>query len=51
MKICKECSSEYDIGIKDFCSEDCFKKNIQKRINEATKNDTSHTDKISKDDS
>jgi hypothetical protein len=43
---CKECGSEYETGIKDFCSEQCFKKNIQKRINEATENDTSHTNKI-----
>jgi hypothetical protein len=43
---CKECGGEYETGIKDFCSEKCFKKNIQKRINEATVNDTSHTNKI-----
>ena len=51
MTKCVECSIEYEIGIKDCCSEECFKKNIQKRINEATKNEKSHTSKISKDNS
>jgi len=40
------CNREYVAGIKDFCSDDCFRKNIQKRINDATKNDSSHTNKI-----
>ena len=48
---CKECGIEYEVGIKDFCSEECFKKDIQKRIDEATKNEKSHTSKISKDSS
>jgi len=48
---CMECSIEYEIGIKDCCSEECFKKNIQKRINEATKNEKSHTNIISEDNS
>ena len=48
MAKCKECNTEYDVGIKDFCSEKCFKKNIQRRIYEATENDTSHTNKIIK---
>ena len=49
MAKCKECGREYEAGIKDCCSEECFKKNIQKRINEATKNEKSHTTKFSKD--
>jgi len=48
---CKECSIEYETGIKDCCSEECFIENIQKRINEATKNEISHTSKISKENS
>jgi len=48
---CKECDTEFKTGIKDFCSEDCWKKNIQKRINEATANDTLHTNIISKESS
>ena len=48
---CNECGIEYETGVKDFCSEECFKKNIQKRINEATKNDMSHTSKIIKNSS
>ena len=44
---CNECNKEYEIGIKDFCSDDDFRKNIQKRINDATKNDLSHTNRIS----
>ena len=48
---CKECDNEYEVGIKEFCSEECFKKDIQNRIDEATKNDKSHTSKISKDNS
>jgi len=51
LRYCKECNIEYEIGVKDFCSDDCFKKNIKKRINEATESDPSHTNKISKDNS
>ena len=47
---CKECDSEYEVGVKEFCSDECFKKNIQDRINEATKNDRSHIKTLSKDD-
>jgi len=43
---CNECDIEYELGVKDFCSKDCFKKNIQKRINDVTKNDASHSNKI-----
>ena len=43
---CNECNKEYVTGIKDFCSDDCFRKNIQKRINDIAKNDSSHTNKI-----
>ncbi len=43
---CNECNKEYETGIKNFCSDDCLRKNIQKRINDATKNDSSHTNKI-----
>ena len=45
----KEYDNEYEVGTKEFSSEKCFKKDIQNRIDEATKNDKSHTSKISKD--
>jgi hypothetical protein len=44
---CVECFAEYKVGVNSFCSESCFKKNIQKRVNEATANDPSHTSNIS----
>jgi len=44
---CAECSAEFKVGVNVFCSDTCFKKNIQKRVNEATANDPSHTSKIS----
>ncbi len=47
----RECSIEYETGIKDYYSEKCFKENIQKRINEATKNEKSHTNVISEENS
>ncbi|MGY5148151.1 MAG: hypothetical protein ACW9W4_09160 [Candidatus Nitrosopumilus sp. bin_7KS] len=54
MSKCKECGKEYgkeyETGIKEFCSDDCYKIDIQKRINEATANEISHTIKFSKSD-
>ena len=47
MAKCKECSREYEVGINEFCSENCFKINIQNRIMDATKNDLTHTKKLS----
>jgi len=47
---CKECGKEYKEGIKEFCSDDCYKIDIQKRINEATANEKSHTNEFSKSD-
>jgi len=50
MTKCKECGKDYDEGgTKDYCSDECFKENIQKRIIKATENDSSHTKNISKD--
>jgi hypothetical protein len=51
MAKCKECCSEYEAGVREFCSEKCFKVNIQKRINDATEKETSHTSKLTKDES
>ena len=51
MAKCIECNIEYEIGIKNCCSDECFKKNIQKRIDVATKNEKSHTNKISQEHS
>ena len=51
MHQCKECGSEYEAGVREFCSEKCFKTNIQKRINDATEKESSHTNKFSKADS
>ena len=45
---CNECSNEYQTGVNRFCSDECFKKNIQTRINDATNDDPSHTSKISR---
>jgi len=50
MAECKECGSGYEAGVREFCSEKCFRKNIQKRINEATEKESSHTNKFSKPD-
>ncbi|WP_179361633.1 hypothetical protein [Nitrosopumilus cobalaminigenes] len=51
MTQCKECGNGYEVGVREFCSEDCFKKNIQKRIDDATANEKSHTSKLTKEDS
>ena len=51
MGLCKECGIEYEAGVREFCSEACFKKNIQDRINDATSKEKSHTNKMSKEDS
>ena len=51
MARCKECGSGYEVGVREFCSENCFKKNIQERINDVTAKEKSHTSKLTKDDS
>ncbi len=51
MAECRECGRGYDTGIREFCSEKCLKKNIQRRINDATEKESSHTNKFSKADS
>jgi len=51
MTQCKECGREYEIEVKGFCSDECFKVNIQKRINDATEKESSHTNKLTKDES
>ena len=51
MTQCKECGTEYEVGVRGFCSEKCFKINIQKRIKDATENDTSHMNNLTKDES
>ncbi len=48
METCKECGNGYVTGDGKFCSMSCFRKNVQKRINDATKNDKSHTKKFTK---
>ena len=48
MTACKECGKELTIGVKDCCSEECFKKNIKERSIKATKEDKSHTTNFSK---
>ena len=47
----KECDIEYEVGFKEFRTKNCFKINIQKRINEATENESSHTSYLSKEKS
>ncbi|MHA7647171.1 hypothetical protein [Nitrosopumilus sp. S4] len=46
---CKLCKKSFKVGIKEFCSMECYKKNIQQRIEDATFIDPSHTESISKD--
>jgi len=45
---CKECGSRYVTGKLVFCSMSCFRKNIEKRVNDALKNEKSHTKQFSK---
>jgi len=47
LPVCKECGIDYETGVKDCCSMDCHKKDVQKRINEATENEASHTKELS----
>ncbi|MGY5149316.1 MAG: hypothetical protein ACW9W3_04560 [Candidatus Nitrosopumilus sp. bin_68KS] len=49
MKKCKLCGKDYEVGVKDCCSDECFKEDIQKRAKIATEDDVSHTKKISRD--
>jgi len=51
MVACKECGSSYVTGNLDFCSMSCFRKNVEKRVNDALKNEKSHTKKFSKEHS
>jgi len=46
MSRCKECGTEYEVGIKEFCSMECIKLDLQKRIDVATEKEESHTDNI-----
>lgn len=48
MTRCKRCGREYHKGVQDFCSQACYEADIQKRIVDATVNDSSHIRKISK---
>ncbi len=32
MATCKECGSEYEVGVKDCCSEECFRKIFKKEL-------------------
>jgi len=50
MMQCKECGREYEAGVREFCSEECFKINVQKRINDTTAKESSHTNKLSKEE-
>ncbi|NNM36180.1 MAG: hypothetical protein HKO48_03590 [Nitrosopumilus sp.] len=47
MNHCKECGIEYEVGEKDFCSKSCLRKNFQRRIEDATYKDSSHTKEFS----
>ena len=49
MVMCKECGNGYVTGKLDFCSMRCFRKNIQKRIDVALKNEKLHIKQFSKD--
>ncbi len=46
---CKICGKDFENGFKGFCSQTCYEVDLKNRIIDATKNDPSHTQKISKD--
>ncbi len=53
LKKCMVCDKEFDGVSRDVCSWQCDEKRQQalhKRLDEAVKNDESHTKKMSKDD-
>ena len=49
MTQCKEYGREYEVGFREFCSEECFKINVQKPINDTTAKESSHTNKLTKE--
>lgn len=49
MTQCKECGIGYEVEVREFYSDECFKLNIQKRINEATAKESSHINKLTKE--
>jgi predicted nucleic acid-binding Zn ribbon protein len=53
LKKCIVCDKEFDGNARDVCSWQCDEKrqqSLNKRLNDAVKNDESHTKKMSKDD-
>ncbi len=43
MKTCKVCTKSFHVGRKGCCSIDCHLQELQSRLNECFRNDTSHT--------
>ncbi|MHA7646914.1 hypothetical protein [Nitrosopumilus sp. S4] len=47
MKTCQVCVSPFVTGKKEFCSNQCYHDNLQARLDECFRNDTSHTKLLS----
>ena len=47
MTRCTKCGKDYQIGVKNFCSNACYESDLQKRIKDACEEDTSHTKMLS----
>jgi len=43
MKICKSCTKSFVLGKNDCCSIECYLENLQFKIDECFRRDTSHT--------
>ena len=48
MKACKACITPFHIGHKGYCSTDCFFKTLQTRLDKCFRDDTSHTNLLTK---
>lgn len=52
LKKCKTCGNEFEGSEREFCSWQCeenYKPTLRKKLDEALKNDKSHTNKMSSD--
>jgi hypothetical protein len=43
MNNCEYCLKSYHVGHKNCCSNDCYLKVLQSRLDECFRNDTTHT--------
>ena len=44
MKTCLVCDREFQIGKKECCSSTCYFQDLQNKLDECFRNDTSHTE-------